>query len=115
MAIFILHVISLAFCNKFSEQISTYSGKTLRRSIILIGLAALVLLTFQTGWEVTKVFNDKKDVQITVSAITFEDIVPLDNNIWFAALVQVLFSTNIGIGLLPVITGKFVYKGDAVR
>lgn len=51
----------------------------------------------------------------TVSAPTIADILPTDSGIWFDALVQVLFSTNIGIGLLPVVTGKFIYKGDAVR
>lgn len=38
-----------------------------------------------------------------------------DSTIWFNALVQVIFSTNIGIGALPVLSGKFLYKGDAVR
>lgn len=50
---------------------------------------------------------------MTVQAVT--DILPGNSAIWFDALVQVLFSTNIGIGLLPVVTGKFMYKGDAVR
>lgn len=35
--------------------------------------------------------------------------------IWFNALVQVLYSTSIGFGILPVLTGKFLYKGDAVK
>ena len=34
---------------------------------------------------------------------------------WFYALVQVIFSTQIGVGVLPVMTGKFLYKGDAIR
>ena len=38
-----------------------------------------------------------------------------NSTIWFNALVQVIFSTNIGFGALPVITGKYLYKGDAVR
>lgn len=50
-----------------------------------------------------------------VSMPNVADILPIDSGIWFDALVQVLFSTNIGIGLLPVVTGKFIYKGDAVR
>lgn len=75
----------------------------------------LVLLAFQTGWETTKIINHKKDFSISVSINTMQDILPLDSGIWFNALVQVLFSTNIGIGALPVITGKFIYKGDAVR
>ena len=38
-----------------------------------------------------------------------------DSSTWFYALIQVIFSTNIGVGALPVMTGKFLYKGDAVR
>lgn len=94
---------------------STYSGATLRRSIICIGLLTLGLLSFQTGWETTKIINHKKDLPFTVSMPTVAEILPIDSGIWFDALVQVLFSTNIGIGLLPVVTGKFIYKGDAVR
>lgn len=77
---------------------------------------SLGLLIFQTGWEATKaVSSSKKDHEITITSISIDDILPLNGDIWFDALVQVLFSTNIGIGLLPVITGKFIYKGDAVR
>lgn len=95
---------------------STYSGKTLRRSIIIVGLVSLGLLIFQTGWEATKaVSSSYKDHEITITSITLNDILPMNGDIWFDALVQVLFSTNIGIGLLPVIIGKFVCKGDAVR
>lgn len=34
---------------------------------------------------------------------------------WFSALMQVIFALNCGLGVLPMITGKFLYKGDAVR
>lgn len=34
---------------------------------------------------------------------------------WFYALIQVIFSTQIGVGAIPVMTGKFLYKGDAIR
>lgn len=73
----------------------------------------LSLLIFETGWEATKAVNSKNDHEITITSITLNDI--QNGDIWFDALVQVLFSTNIGIGALPVITGKFIYKGDAVR
>lgn len=77
---------------------------------------ALGILIFETGWEATKAIgSNKKDPQFTITSITIEDILPFNCNIWFDALVQVIFSTNIGIGLLPVVTGKFIYKGDAVR
>lgn len=94
---------------------STYSAKTLRRSIIAVGLVTLGLLIFETGWEATKAVNSKKDPQITITSITIEDILPFKGDIWYDALVQVLLSTNIAVGVLPVITGKFIYKGDAVR
>lgn len=94
---------------------STYSAKTLRRSIIIVGLVTLALLILETGWEATKAVNSKKDPQITITSISIEDILPLNGDIWYDALVQVLLSTNIAIGVLPVITGKFIYKGDAVR
>lgn len=94
---------------------STYSAKTLRRSIIVIGLVTLGLLIFETGWEATKAVNSKKDPQITITSIAIEDILPFKGDIWYDALVQVLLSTNIAVGVLPVITGKFIYKGDAVR
>lgn len=104
------HVYGLAIV---FDAYSTYSGKTLRRSIITLGLMSLGLLIFQTGWEATKAVNSKNDHEINITSITLHGI--QNGDIWFDALVQVLFSTNIGIGLLPVITGKFIYKGDAVR
>lgn len=94
---------------------STYSAKTLRRSIIIVGFLTLGLLIFETGWEATKAVNSKKDPQLNITSITVEKILPLNGDIWYDALVQVLLSTNIAIGLLPVVTGKFIYKGDAVR
>lgn len=69
------------------------------------------MLAFQTGWEITQSIYD----------IEFLNIWPFNENLfgssllWFNSLVQVIFSTNIGIGVLPVVTGKFLYKGDAVR
>lgn len=75
----------------------------------------LGLLIFETGWEATKAVNSKKDPQLNITSITIEKILPLNGDIWYDALVQVLLSTNIAIGLLPVITGKFIYKGDAIR
>lgn len=75
----------------------------------------LGLLIFETGWEATKAVNSKKDPNITITSIAIEDILPINGDIWYDALVQVLLSSNIAMGVLPVITGKFIYKGDAVR
>lgn len=112
--------VSFSFSFLFTFQLgnsfhSTYSAKTLRRSIIIVGLVTLGLLIFETGWEATKAVNSKKDPNITIISLAIEDILPVNGDIWYDALVQVLLSTNIAIGVLPVITGKFIYKGDAVR
>lgn len=94
---------------------STYSGKTLRRTTLMIGLLSLALLAFQTGWETSQIINAKKTAPFEELLRSFNENSLLDSSLWFNALVQVLFSTNIGIGVLPVLTGKFLYKGDAVR
>lgn len=94
---------------------STYSGKTLRRTIITFGLLALALLTFQTGWETSQIINEKKTQPFIESFLQFDANALLNSTLWFNALLQVLFSTNIGVGILPVATGKYLYKGDAVR
>lgn len=64
-----------------------------------------------TGWEVTKSINNRYFPDMWL----FNESHLLKSGIWFDALVQMIFSTNIGIGALPVITGKFLYKGDAVK
>lgn len=94
---------------------STYSGKTLRRTAVTIGLTSLALLAFQTGWETSQIINIKKTSPFGDLFWAFNETSLFNSTIWFNALVQVLFSTNIGIGVLPVLTGKFLYKGDAVR
>jgi solute carrier family 6 (neurotransmitter transporter), invertebrate len=77
----------------------------------MFGLITIGLLMFQTGWQVTNTFQDR----------FFPDIWPFQVDVlwqsstWFYALIQVVFSTQIGVGAIPVVTGKFLYKGDAVR
>lgn len=75
----------------------------------------LILLAFQTGWEITQIVSNKKESPFAMLWKNFDESVLGGSSIWFNALVQVLFSTNIGTGVLPVVTGKFLYKGDAVR
>ncbi|XP_041774478.1 sodium-dependent nutrient amino acid transporter 1 isoform X1 [Anopheles merus] len=93
------------------SMVCTHSGKINRRSIYLFGFVALVLLIFETGWEVTKSINEQY----------FPDLWPFhpesfaDSTVWFNALVQVIYSLNIGFGAVPVLTGKFLYKGDAIK
>lgn len=77
----------------------------------MFGAITLGLLIFQTGWQVTN----------TIDAGLFPDMWPFRLEIlsrsstWFYALIQVIFSTQIGVGVIPVMTGKFLYKGDAIR
>ncbi|XP_050073671.1 sodium- and chloride-dependent neutral and basic amino acid transporter B(0+) isoform X2 [Anopheles maculipalpis] len=93
------------------SMVCTHSGKINRRSIYLFGFVALVVLIFETGWEVTKAINEQY----------FPDLWPFhpesfaDSTVWFNALVQVIYSLNIGFGAVPVLTGKFLYKGDAIK
>lgn len=77
----------------------------------MFGILTIGLLLFQTGWQVTSTFQDG----------FFPDLWPFrldflhQSSTWFYALIQVIFSTQIGVGAIPVMTGKFLYKGDAVR
>lgn len=97
--------------NSSIPSISTTSSKINRRSIFFFGFLTLSLLLFQTGWHVHR----------SITTQDFPELWPFklelfkDSSTWFYALIQVIFSTNIGVGALPVMTGKFLYKGDAVR
>lgn len=86
----------------------------LRRCIFILGLCSLSLLAFLSGWNVADFIN--RDPSDSFAAMWPFDPTPLTSSaIWFSALVQVIFSTGIGVGVWPVLTGKFLYKGDAVR
>ena len=77
----------------------------------MFGILTFCLLLFQTGWQVTS----------TIQNSFFPDMWPFrldilyQSSTWFYALIQVIFSTQIGVGAIPVMTGKFLYKGDAIR
>ena len=95
---------------------STYSSKTLRRSIFFIGIICMSLIAFQTGWRATDYINNGNITDLLqMDMWLFEKTSLSDSSIWFNALIQVIFSTSIGFGSWPVLTGKFLYKGDAVR
>lgn len=79
--------------------------------IFLLGFCTMVLLVFQTGWDVTRSINEQKFPRLW--GFNYRELT--ESTIWFNALVQVIFSLNIGVGALPVLTGKFLYKGDAVK
>lgn len=78
-------------------------------------MCSLALLAFLSGWNVADFIN-RDTSSVLIAEMWPFDPTPLTNStIWFSALVQVLYSTNIGVGVWPVLTGKFLYKGDAVR
>lgn len=78
----------------------------------MFGMGALGLLIFQTGWQVT---NTIQNEGLFPQTWPFKLEILKQSSTWFYALVQVILSTQIGIGALPVITGKFLYKGDVIR
>lgn len=90
---------------------STHSSRINRRSLLMFGTLTFGLILFQTGWQVTSTIQDG----------FFPDIWPFRSDIlhqsstWFYALIQVILSTQIGVGAIPVMSGKFLYKGDAIR
>ncbi|XP_030385433.1 sodium-dependent nutrient amino acid transporter 1 [Scaptodrosophila lebanonensis] len=92
-------------------MLCTHNGKILRRSLFVFGLAGLCLLCGLTGWEVRNSFSRHYFPELW----GFDASLLVESNIWFNALMQVLFSVNCGFGALPMLTGKFLYKGDAVR
>ncbi|XP_030572337.1 sodium-dependent nutrient amino acid transporter 1 isoform X2 [Drosophila novamexicana] len=92
-------------------MLCTHNGKILRRSLFVYGLAGLCLLCALTGWEVRNSFSRHYFPELW----SFDSAQLAESNIWFNALMQVLFSVNCGFGAMPMLTGKFLYKGDAVR
>lgn len=92
-------------------MVATHSGKILRRAIYLFGIVGLSLLLLETGWDVAKSID--KNIVPKVLPAAYERLA--DSSLWFSALVQVILSTQIGVGAIPVLTGKYLYKGDAVK
>ncbi|XP_055378588.1 sodium-dependent nutrient amino acid transporter 1 isoform X2 [Condylostylus longicornis] len=89
----------------------THSAKIYRRTTFFFGLIGFGLLIALTSWEVKK----SLDINYFPELWSFNEKLLSSCVLWFNALVQVIYSTNIGFGILPVMTGKFLYKGDAVR
>jgi solute carrier family 6 (neurotransmitter transporter), invertebrate len=78
----------------------------------MFGMGGFFLLLFQTGWQIS---NTIQNELLFPQTWPFYSDVLLQSSTWFYALVQVILSTQIGTGALPVITGKFLYKGDVIR
>ncbi|XP_037933038.1 sodium-dependent nutrient amino acid transporter 1-like isoform X1 [Teleopsis dalmanni] len=95
----------------FIVMLCTHNSKVLRRSLFFFGVIGFFMLCCLAGWEVNNSLNRSYFPQLW----PFDSTLLLESNIWFNALMQVLFSINCGFGALPMLTGKFLYKGDAVR
>ncbi|XP_067646144.1 sodium- and chloride-dependent GABA transporter 1 isoform X2 [Eurosta solidaginis] len=92
-------------------MLCTHNGRFLRRSLFFFGIFGFLLLCCLTGWEVYNSFQRSYFPDLW----PFDSTLLMESNIWFNALMQVLFATNCGFGALPALTGKFLYKGDTVR
>lgn len=92
-------------------MVATHSGKILRRAIYFFGVLALSLLLLETGWDIARSID--KNIIPNVLPAVYGRLA--DSSLWFSALVQVILSTQVGIGAVPVLTGKYLYKGDAVK
>lgn len=92
-------------------MVATHSGKILRRSIYFFGILGLSLLLLETGWDIAQTIDKKMAFRVPPAVFDRLD----DSSLWFSALVQVILSTQIGVGVIPVLTGKYLYKGDAVK
>lgn len=102
-------------------MLCTYSSRCLRRCLYTLGLGAFALLAALAGWHITGLAlmsgtgTGGPAFAELLTLWPFDANALADSDIWFAALVQVIGSTGIGVGVWPVLTGKFLYKGDAVR
>lgn len=92
-------------------MVSTHSAKILRRAIYIFGTIGLSLLLLETGWDIARSID--KNIVPEMMPVAFENLA--DSSLWFSALIQVILSTQIGVGAIPVLTGKYLYKGDAVK
>ncbi|KAG5679429.1 hypothetical protein PVAND_008996 [Polypedilum vanderplanki] len=89
----------------------THSSRVNRRSILMFGMTTFGLLLFQLGWQVSNTLQ----TGLMPQTWPFNINILAQSSTWFYALIQVIMSTQIGIGAIPVVTGKFLYKGDALR
>ncbi|XP_023296451.2 sodium-dependent nutrient amino acid transporter 1 isoform X1 [Lucilia cuprina] len=94
-------------------MLCTHNGRVLRRVLFIFGLLGFLLLCCLTGWEIHNSLDKITPYFPPLYGFTKEYL--YESNLWFSALMQVIFALNCGFGVLPMITGKFLYKGDAVR
>lgn len=87
----------------------------IRRSLLMFGIIVVGILIFEAGWQINGLIMDDRQ-QFRMPNLWPPKLEFLaESSTWFNALVQMIFSLQIGVGTLPVMTGKFLYKGDAVR
>lgn len=91
--------------------ICSHNAKIFRRITFFTGLLTFALLVATTGWEIDRTLRKTGFPEWWI----FNENLFAESTIWFDGLIQVLFGTYIGFGALPVMTGCFLYKGDAVR
>ncbi|KAM7355172.1 solute carrier family member bloated tubules isoform 1-T2 [Cochliomyia hominivorax] len=94
-------------------MLCTHNGRVLRRVLFIFGLLGFLLLCCVTGWEIYNTLDKPTPYFPPLYGFVKEYL--YESNLWFSALMQVIFALNCGFGVLPMITGKFLYKGDAVR
>lgn len=82
------------------------------RTIIVFGLSALGLLIFQITWQLNNIYNNES---LWPQLWPFNFSTLMQSSSWFNALVQVLLSTQIGTGSIPLIIGKLVHKGKILK
>lgn len=85
----------------------------MRRVLFIFGLKGFFVLCCVTGWEIHNSLDKPTPYFPPLYGFTKEYL--FESNLWFSALIQVVFALNCGFGVLPMMTGKFLYKGDAVR
>ncbi|TMW47312.1 hypothetical protein DOY81_007604 [Sarcophaga bullata] len=94
-------------------MLCTHNGRVLRRVLFTFGLLGFLLLCCITGLEIHNSLDKITPYFPPLYGFTKEYL--YESNLWFSALMQVIFALNCGFGVLPMLTGKFLYKGDAVR
>uniref|UniRef100_A0A1B0C4T3 Transporter n=1 Tax=Glossina palpalis gambiensis TaxID=67801 RepID=A0A1B0C4T3_9MUSC len=82
-------------------------------SICFCDYQRVLLLCIITVWELHNSLGKTEPYFPQLWPFTEQNL--RDSNLWFSALMQIVFAMNCGFGILPMLTGKYLYKGDAVR
>lgn len=88
----------------------TINKRITMRTIIVFGVSALGLLIFLITWQLNNIYNNESLWTPQLWPFNFSSLT--QSSSWFNALVQVVLSTKIGTGSIPIIIGKLVHKGN---